>query len=94
VLSPRVSVGQPLGASEATAAPVAGSQLIEAIDQFEYALERRANSDTAENAALLNTAESRLKGRVEAFIKELETIGSARVRSLRQHADVLRAVCY
>jgi diguanylate cyclase (GGDEF)-like protein len=94
VLSPRVSVGQPLGASEATAAPVAGSQLIEAIDQFEYALERRANSDTAENAALLNTAESRLKGRVEAFIKELETIGSARVRSLRQHADVLRAVGY
>ncbi|HEY6925384.1 MAG TPA: EAL domain-containing protein [Steroidobacteraceae bacterium] len=89
----QISGPHPVGAAAAAAASVSSSLLIEAVDQFEYAIERRANSDTAENAELLNTAGKRLTDRIEALLKGLDIRGGdIRARSLRQRMEALRAV--
>ena len=75
------------------ASDAANNLLIEALDQLEYALERRANSASAENIQLLNAAARRVQDRLEAYLGELNTPGAeARIRSLKQRADTLRAV--
>ena len=67
--------------------------LIEAIDQFEYAVERCADLDSAENADLLKSAGRRVRDQVDVYLTEINAAGTdGLVRSLKQRADTLRAV--
>jgi diguanylate cyclase (GGDEF)-like protein len=72
---------------------VTGNQLIEAIDQLEYAVERCANLDSPENADLLKSAGKRVGDRYDAYLAELSAVGAdGLVRSLKQRVNTLRAV--
>ncbi|MDB6009431.1 MAG: diguanylate cyclase [Gammaproteobacteria bacterium] len=65
--------------------------LIEAINQFERAVERRAELDSAENVDLLKVAGLRVRDQAEAFIEEINTPGiETRARALRPRVRDLR----
>jgi diguanylate cyclase (GGDEF)-like protein len=70
---------------------VTGNLLVEAINQFERAVERRAEMDTAENADLLKVAGLRIRDQAEAFLEEINTPDiETRARALRPRVRDLR----
>ena len=65
--------------------------LIEAIEQFLRAAERRAEADSPENTDVLKVAGARLRDQVEAFIEKVNTPGlAARARALRPRLTAFR----
>jgi diguanylate cyclase (GGDEF)-like protein len=66
--------------------------LIEAIGQFERAVERRAEAETSENTDVLQVAGVRVRDRVEAYLEEINTPGlETRARALRPRLTALRS---
>jgi diguanylate cyclase (GGDEF)-like protein len=103
VVSPivRAAPQQPERSIAATPAPLAGVAptreatdnllLVEAINQFERAVERRAELDSAENVDLLKVAGLRVRDQAEAFLEEINTPGvETRARALRPRVRDLR----
>jgi diguanylate cyclase (GGDEF)-like protein len=71
---------------------VSDNPLIEAVDQFEHAVERRAEAETAENTDVLKAAGVRVRDQVEAFLEEVNTPAlEARTRTLRPRLTALRS---
>jgi diguanylate cyclase (GGDEF)-like protein len=81
-------------ASAADSAPVkevSDTLLIEAIDQFERAVERRADADSLETTDVLKVAGVRLRDQVEAYLEEINTpTPETRARALRPRLTALR----
>ncbi len=70
------------GAETAPVKEVSEHLLIEAINQFERAVERRAEANTPENVDLLKVAGVRIKDQAEAFLEEANLPGvEARTRA-------------
>jgi diguanylate cyclase (GGDEF)-like protein len=79
-------------AEVATVKEVSDNPLIEAVDQFEHAVERRAEAETAENTDVLKAAGVRVRDQVEAFLEEVNTPAlEARTRTLRPRLTALRS---
>jgi diguanylate cyclase (GGDEF)-like protein len=82
-------------ASAADIAPVkevTDNLLIEAIDRFERAVERRAEADSPENTDVLKVAGVRIRDQVEAYLEEINTPGlETRARALRPRLTALRS---
>jgi diguanylate cyclase (GGDEF)-like protein len=71
---------------------VSDTLLIEALDQFERAVERRAQADGAENTDVVKVAGDRIRDQVEAYLLEINTAGSeTRARALRPRLTALRS---
>jgi diguanylate cyclase (GGDEF)-like protein len=79
---------------------VTDNLLIEAIDQFERAVERRAEADSPENTDVLKVAGVRLRDQVEAYLEQTNTRGvevhataglETRARALRPRLTALRS---
>jgi diguanylate cyclase (GGDEF)-like protein len=81
--------------SAADVAPVkevTDNLLIEAIDQFERAVERRADADSPEYTDVLKVAGVRLRDQVEAYLEQINTPGlESRARTLRPRLTALRS---
>jgi diguanylate cyclase (GGDEF)-like protein len=79
-------------AEVATVKEVSDNPLIEAVDQFEHAVERRAEAETAENTDVLQAAGVRVRDQMEAFLEEVNTPAlEARTRTLRPRLTALRS---
>jgi diguanylate cyclase (GGDEF)-like protein len=96
--APRVAAAAATPPPETRAAEVAivkevsDNPLIEAVDQFEHAVERRAEAETAENTDVLKAAGVRVRDQVEAFLEEVNTPAlEARTRTLRPRLTALRS---
>ena len=95
--TPRAEVS---AADVAPVKEVSDNLLIEAIDQFERAVERRADADSPENADVLKVAGVRLRDQVEAYLEQINTRGletratsglEPRARALRPRLTALRS---
>jgi len=76
----------------ARVAKVTDNLLIEAIDEFERAVERRANSEGTQNEELLKIAAGRVKEQLDTYLKEVTASGvPIRARGLKQRVEALRA---
>jgi diguanylate cyclase (GGDEF)-like protein len=96
--APRVEtavVTPPPQAPAAEIAPVKevnDNLLIEAVNQFERAVERRAEADSPENTDVLKVAGVRIRDQLEAFVEEINTpVLETRARTLRPRLTALRS---
>ena len=65
--------------------------VLEALEQFTRAVERRAQADSADNTELLKVAGARVKSQTEAFLEEANAPGvNTRARALRAGVVALR----
>ena len=100
IVRPALPAERGISVTSAAAAPsgpiapvteVTDNLLIEAINQFERAVERRAEVDSAENVDLLKVAGLRVRDQAEAFLEEINTPGiETRARALRPRVRDLR----
>jgi diguanylate cyclase (GGDEF)-like protein len=71
---------------------VSDNLVIEAINQFERAVERRAEADSPENTDVLKVAGVRIRDQVEAFLEEINAPAlETRARTLRPRLTALRS---
>ena len=79
-------------ADSAPVKEVTDNLLIEAIDQYERAVERRADADSPENTDVLKVAGVRIRDQVEAYLEEINTpVLETHARALRPRLTALRS---